>query len=247
MRGYKTIYILPNSMTTAALFCGFYAILAANDGRFGFAAMLIFSAMIFDGLDGRIARWTKTESNFGVQYDSLSDMVSFGVAPALVLYEWSLHAVETTPFLPAKLGWMSAFIYATCAALRLARFNVQAAEMDKSVFIGLPSPSAAAIVCGYVWVGARYQWQGEALVVVSLIVMLLAGLSMVSNFKYYSFKTFKLQSRLPFSRAILPAALLALLFLEPSPVLFTLFVAYGVSGPIWSIWRLIKKRQLNNK
>ncbi|PIE82624.1 MAG: CDP-diacylglycerol--serine O-phosphatidyltransferase [Cardiobacteriales bacterium] len=243
MKGYKTIYLLPNLMTTAALFCGFYAILAAYDDRFSFAAILIFVAMIFDGLDGRIARLTKTESNFGVQYDSLSDMVSFGVAPALVLYQWSLYAVAKTPFLPAKLGWMAAFIYAACAALRLARFNVQVAEIDKSVFIGLPSPSAAAIVSGYVWVGTRYGWQGHTLVTLSIVIMLVAGLSMVSNFKYYSFKTFKLQSRLPFSRAFLPALLLALIFLEPSPVLFCLFSIYGISGPVWTLWRVLKRRR----
>lgn len=241
MRGYKTVYILPNLFTTAALFCGFYAILAANDGRFSFAAALIFIAMVFDGLDGRVARWTKTESAFGMQYDSLSDMVSFGVAPALILYQWSLFAVADAPLLPARLGWMAAFVYAACAALRLARFNTQTSDSDKAIFVGLPSPSAAAIVCGYVWVGTRYEWHGAQLIALSIVVMFLAGLAMVSEFKYYSFKTLKLEGRIPYSRAILPAVLLALIFLEPSPVLFGLFLIYGLSGPVWTLWRLLRK------
>ncbi|MDO4642469.1 MAG: CDP-diacylglycerol--serine O-phosphatidyltransferase [Cardiobacteriaceae bacterium] len=243
MRGSRTVYILPNLFTTAALFCGFYAILAAIDGRFTFAAVLIFVAMLFDGCDGRVARLTHTESAFGVQYDSLADLISFGVAPALVMYEWSLHYVAQEPMYPAKLGWMTVFIYTVCAALRLARFNVQVDSTDKAVFVGLPSPSAAAIVAGFVWVGSEYHWNGSKLIMLSVILVWFSALAMVSNFKYYSFKTFKLESRIPFSKAVLPACLIGLIFLEPAPVLFGLFLLYGLHGPIWTLWRLSKRRQ----
>ena len=243
MRGSKTVYILPNLFTTASLFCGFYAILAAIDGRFSFAAILIFVAMIFDGCDGRVARLTHTESEFGVQYDSLADLISFGVAPAILIYQWSLHYALTDPNYPAKLGWFTAFIYTACTALRLARFNVQADSADKAVFIGLPSPSAAAIVAGFVWTGSNYHWNGGNYIFLSSLITWYSALTMVSNFKYYSFKTFKLQSRLPFSKAVLPACLLGLIFLEPAPVLFALFLIYGLHGPIWTLWRLNKRRQ----
>ena len=244
-RGSKTVYILPNLFTTASLFCGFYAILAAIDGsgRFTFAAILIFVAMIFDGCDGRVARLTRTESEFGVQYDSLADLISFGVAPAIVIYQWSLHFAAIEPIYPAKLGWLTAFIYTACTALRLARFNVQVGVTDKAVFVGLPSPSAAAIVAGFVWTGSHYHWNGANLIMLSAVITWFSALAMVSNFKYYSFKTFKLQSRLPFSKAALPACLIGLIFLEPAPVLFGLFFLYGLHGPIWTLWRIAKRRQ----
>lgn len=243
MRGYKTIYILPNLFTTAALFCGFYAILSAINGLFTLAAVLIFVAMIFDGCDGRVARLTKTESAFGVQYDSLADLISFGVAPALVVYLWSLHYAASEPLYPAKLGWMTAFIYATCAALRLARFNVQVGSVDKAVFIGLPSPSAAAVLASYVWVGNHFRWNPSSLVGVSVALVLFAALAMVSNFKYYSFKTVKPESRISFSKAVIPALLIGLIFLEPAPVLFVVFLLYALHGPLWTIWRWKKRKQ----
>lgn len=242
MKNYKTIYLLPNLVTTAALFCGFYAILAALNGRFSHAAALIFIAMIFDGFDGRVARWTKSESAFGVQYDSLSDLISFGVAPAILMYQWALFGSVHDPVLPSKLGSMAAFVYAACAALRLARFNTQVEQVDKAFFIGLPSPSAAAVVAAFVWVGERYSlgWMHYPLLAVILVV--LVGVSMVSNIKFYSFKTVKLEGRIPFSKAVLPIVLIALLFLEPSLVLFTFFTLYALHGPVWSLIRLQRKR-----
>ena len=245
IRGSKTVYILPNLFTTASLFCGFYAILAVIDGsgNFSFAAALIFVAMIFDGCDGRVARLTRTESEFGVQYDSLADLISFGVAPAIVIYQWALHYAAIEPMYPDKLGWLTAFIYTACTALRLARFNVQVGITDKAVFIGLPSPSAAAIVAGFVWTGSHYHWNGANLIMLSTVLTWFSALAMVSNFKYYSFKTFKLQSRLPFSKAALPACLIGLIFLKPAPALFALFLLYGLHGPVWTLWRIAKRRQ----
>ena len=194
-------------------------------------------------LDGRVARLTHTESEFGVQYDSLADLISFGVAPAIVIYQWSLHFAAIEPIYPAKLGWLTAFIYTACTALRLARFNVQVGVTDKAVFVGLPSPAAAAIVAGFVWTGSNYHWNGANLIMLSAVLTWFSALAMVSNFKYYSFKTFKLQSRLPFSKAALPACLIGLIFLEPAPVLFGLFLIYGLHGPIWTLWRIAKRRQ----
>lgn len=243
MRGSKTIYILPNLFTTASLFCGFYAILAAINGSFTDAAIAIFVAMIFDGCDGRVARLTHTESAFGIQYDSLADLISFGAAPALLIYRWSLHYAASAPLYPDKLGWLTAFIYTTCTALRLARFNVQVGSTDKAVFIGLPSPSAAAIVAGFVWVGSKYHWDGSNLVLISTILTWFSALAMVSNIAYYSFKTFKPQSKLSLSKVVALACVIGIIFLKPSPILFTLFLAYGLHGPIWSLLRVYKRRQ----
>lgn len=237
MKNYKTIYLLPNAVTTAALFCGFFAILSSIKGQFSHAATLIFIAMVFDGMDGRIARWTKTESAFGVEYDSLSDLVSFGLAPAVLMYQYALHASTTDPWLPAKLGSSAAFIYAVCAALRLARFNVQSESADKSFFVGLPSPSAAALIAGLVWISQRYNLPLRDHPFLAAIITISAGLAMVSNLKYYSFKTFKPEGRLPFSRAVVPALFLVLIFLEPPLMLFAIFAGYVAHGPLWSLWR----------
>ncbi|UJF25003.1 CDP-diacylglycerol--serine O-phosphatidyltransferase [Suttonella sp. R2A3] len=243
MKGYRTIYILPNAVTTAALFCGFYAILAAINGRFDHAAVLIFVAMIFDGFDGRVARWTKTESDFGVQYDSLSDLISFGVAPSILIYQWALHGSISDPLLPTKLGAMSAFIYTACAALRLARFNIQVEQVDKAFFVGLPSPAAAAVVTSFVWVGARYDFAMSQYALLPAIIVVCVGLAMVANISYYSFKTFKLEGRIPFSRAFVPAAIIALIFLEPPLMLFLIFGAYALHGPLWSVWRYWRRQR----
>ena len=178
-----------------------------------------------------------------MQYDSLADLISFGVAPAIIIYQWALHYAAIEPIYPAKLGWFTAFIYTACTALRLARFNVQVGITDKAVFIGLPSPSAAAIVAGFVWTGSNYHWNGANLIMLSAVITWFSALAMVSNFKYYSFKTFKPQSRLPFSKAALPACLIGLIFLEPAPVLFGLFFLYGLHGPVWTLWRIAKRRQ----
>jgi len=229
----RGIYLLPNLFTTAALFAGFYAILAANAGRFEAASLGIFAAMLLDGFDGRVARMTNTQTEFGAEYDSLSDMVAFGVAPALVAYEWALGGL-------GKLGWLAAFIYTACAALRLARFNTQIGIADKRYFQGLPSPSAAAIIAGAIWIGHDNGIDGST---VSLIVAVLtagAGLLMVSNFRYHSFKVLDLHGRVPFMFIVVAMLGLALVVLDPPIVLFLLFLGYAISGPVFT---LVRRRQ----
>ena len=230
------IYLLPNLVTTGALFAGFYAVLASNAGRFEAAALAIFAAMILDGFDGRLARLTNTQTDFGAEYDSLSDMVAFGVAPALVAYEWALSGL-------GKLGWLVAFIYTAGAALRLARFNTQIGITDKRYFQGLPSPSAAAIIAGTIWIGADNAIDGAD---VSLLVALLtaaAGLLMVSNFRYHSFKEPELLGRVPFSVTVGVMLGFALVVNDPPIVLFLLFVGYAVSGPVFTVAILRKRRE----
>ena len=214
----RGIYLLPNLFTTSALFAGFYAIAAAMNGRFESAAIAIFIAMILDGMDGRIARLTKTETDFGVQYDSLSDMVSFGLAPALVIYQWSLHDL-------GKLGWLAAFIYAAAAALRLARFNTQAGSADKRYFQGLPCPAAAAVIAGLVWFGSVGQpVDSNTLVVFAFSLTICVGLLMVSNIRYYSFKQFDLHGKVPFFNILFIVLIIALIAVRPSLVLFLLSI-----------------------
>jgi CDP-diacylglycerol---serine O-phosphatidyltransferase len=233
----RGIYFLPNLFTTAALFAGFYAIIAATQTKFEAAAIAIFVAMVLDGLDGRVARWTNTQSDFGAEYDSLSDMVSFGLAPALVMYEWTLHTL-------GKLGWMAAFIYAAAAALRLARFNTQVGVEDKRFFQGLPSPSAAAIVTGFVWVGFTYDLPIQKLNLVALVLTVVAGILMVSNIRYHSFKGFDFRSKVPF--VVIVAVMLGLAILNSAPplVLFAIFFIYALSGPVITLWQLQHKRHL---
>lgn len=221
----RGIYMLPNLFTTAALFAGFYAIVQAMNGQFETAPIAIFIAMILDGLDGRVARWTHTESDFGAEYDSLSDMVSFGLAPALVMYEWALSGL-------GKLGWLAAFLYAACAALRLARFNVQNGNVDKRFFVGLPSPSAAALVMGLVWVMHASGVPGKELSFVALGFTLFAGLAMVSNIRYFSFKQFNVKDRVSFMAVIAIVLLFVLISLDPPQVLFMIFLVYSLSGPL---------------
>jgi CDP-diacylglycerol--serine O-phosphatidyltransferase len=231
----RGIYFLPNLFTTAALFAGFYAIIAATQAKFEAAAIAIFVAMILDGLDGRVARWTNTQSDFGAEYDSLSDMVSFGLAPALVMYEWTLHTL-------GKLGWMAAFIYAAAAALRLARFNTQVGVADKRFFQGLPSPSAAAIVTGFVWVGFTYDLPIRQLNLVALVLTVTGGILMVSNIRYHSFKGFDFRSKVPFVVVVAVMLGLAVLNSDPPLVLFALFFIYALSGPVITLWQLQHKR-----
>ncbi len=226
----RGIYLLPNLFTTAALFAGFYGIVAAMAGRFEAAAIAVYLAMVLDGLDGRVARLTHTESEFGVQYDSLSDMVSFGVAPAIIMYIWGLRAMAELGPVAGKLGWLAAFLYAACTALRLARFNVQVGSTDKRYFIGLPCPSAAAIVMGLVWVAADLELQPEQLHWVAFVVTLGAGILMVSNVLYFSFKDLDFRRRLPFVAAFLIVAALVLASIKPSVILFSGFTIYGLSG-----------------
>jgi len=226
----RGIYLLPNLFTTAALFCGFYAIIASIHGKFEPAAIAIFAAMVFDGLDGRIARLTNTQSAFGVQYDSLSDMVSFGVAPALVSFNWALSSL-------GKIGWSISFLYATCAALRLARFNTQADTADKNYFTGLASPAAAAILASIVWVGADNSIEITRLVsMVVCSIVAIAGILMVTNIKYYSFKGLDFKSRVPFVMIIAAALTFALVQTDPPIVLLTLATFYALSGPVMSVW-----------
>lgn len=236
----RGIYLLPNAFTTAALFCGFYAIVMAMNGRFEHACWAVFVAMILDGLDGRIARLTNTQSEFGAQYDSLADMVSFGAAPALVMYEWSLRGL-------GKVGWIAAFIYCACAALRLARFNTNIQVVDKRFFQGLPSPAAAALVIGFIMMMAdpdisvsprRVDW-------VSWGITVFAGLTMVSNVPFYSFKDINFRKSVPFIAVFVIALVLALLAIDPPKVLWPIFVVYGLSGYAVYVWQRSKGKPVS--
>ncbi|MGD8576071.1 MAG: CDP-diacylglycerol--serine O-phosphatidyltransferase [Thiohalophilus sp.] len=231
----RGIYLLPNLFTTAALFAGFYAIVAAMHGRFEPAAIAIFVAMILDGIDGRVARLTNTQTDFGAEYDSLSDMVSFGLAPALVIYQWSLFSL-------GKLGWLAAFIYAATAALRLARFNTQVEHADKRYFQGLASPSAAAIIAGAVWVGETYEVFPEDLSYLMWGITVVVGLLMVSNVRYYSFKTINLRHRVPFVAVLVIVLILVLISSNPPVVLFAGFLVYALSGPVLTLIQLRRRR-----
>ena len=229
----KGIYLLPNLFTTAALFAGFYAIIAAIQGRFELAGGVIFIAMVLDGLDGRVARATNTQTAFGAEYDSLADMVSFGVAPALVVYQWALHDM-------GKLGWLAAFLYTACAALRLARFNTQVGVADKRFFQGLPSPAAAALLAGMVWVGEDLQLPGESSNIIIWVLTVMAGLLMVSNVRFNSFKDFDPRNRVPFVVMLVVVLVFVAIALSPPQVLFAAFLIYAFSGPIMT---LIYRRQ----
>ncbi|MEO8343164.1 MAG: CDP-diacylglycerol--serine O-phosphatidyltransferase [Gallionella sp.] len=229
----RGIYLLPNLFTTGALFAGFYAIVQAMNNRFEFAAVAIFIAMVLDGLDGRVARLTHTQSEFGAEYDSLSDMVSFGVAPALVIYEWALKGL-------GKWGWFAAFIYCAATALRLARFNTNIDVVDKRYFQGLPSPAAAALIAGFVWVMHDYEISGEALRWYACGLTVFAGLSMVSNLPFYSFKDFNMRKSVPFMMIFMAALFFIFISSYPPGVLFGLFMCYSLSGYVLWVWR---KRQ----
>lgn len=234
----RGIYLLPNAFTTAALFCGFYAIVMAMNQRFEHSAWAIFIAMVLDGLDGRIARLTNTQSEFGAQYDSLSDMVSFGAAPALVVYEWSLRGL-------GKLGWIAAFVYCAGAALRLARFNTNIEVVDKRFFQGLPSPSAAALVAGFILLMVDQEVSGIELRWVSWGIAVFAGLTMVTNVPFYSFKDVNFRKSVPFIAVFLIALMFALVSIDPPKVLFPIFIAYGLSGYVVSVWRLAKGKPVS--
>ncbi len=234
----RGIYLLPNAFTTAALFCGFYAIVMAMNQKFEHSAWAIFIAMILDGLDGRIARLTNTQSEFGAQYDSLSDMVSFGAAPALVIYEWSLRGL-------GKLGWIAAFVYCAGAALRLARFNTNIEVVDKRFFQGMPSPAAAAIVAGFILMMDELHVAGIELPWVSWSIALFAGLTMVTNVPFYSFKDVNFRKSVPFIFVFLIALGFALVSINPPMVLMPIFLTYGLSGYAVFFWRLAKGRPVS--
>lgn len=238
----RGIYLLPNLLTTAALFAGFYSVVAAMDGSFGPAAVAIFIAMILDGVDGRVARMTGTDSDFGKEYDSLSDMVSFGLAPALVIYQWGLQRLLPDSIAWGRLGWLAAFCYSVGAALRLARFNSRPAG-DKRFFEGLPSPSGAGLVAGWVWLATYLGLQGNAALVPAFIVTGGAGALMVSGFRYYSFKDLNLGERIRFTQVMAIPAVFVLISLNPPVVLFLLFLAYGTSGPLFSLFRFLRRRR----
>jgi CDP-diacylglycerol--serine O-phosphatidyltransferase len=238
----KGIFLLPNLFTTAALFSGFYAIIAAMNGRFEIAAIAIFIAGLLDGLDGRVARLTNTQSAFGAEYDSLSDMVSFGIAPALIMYMWSLVYLRDVSTFMGKLGWMAAFIYATSTALRLARFNTQVGIADKRYFQGLASPAAAGVVMGSVWVCEIYDIAGEDVTYAALLMTISAGLLMVSSFSYYSFKDLDLREKVPFVSLLVMVLVFVFLSLKPATVLFLFFFLYMLSGPVISLFRWNRKR-----
>ena len=231
----RGIYLLPNLFTTAGLFAGFYAIVAGMNGRFEAAAIAIFVAMVMDGIDGRIARLTNTQSDFGAEYDSLADMVSFGLAPALVVYSWGLQFL-------GKIGWLVAFVYAACAALRLARFNTQLGIIDKRYFQGLASPAAAAIIAGMVWSAHDFELQGTAITVVALVITLLVSVLMVSKMRYYSFKDFNLRNKVPFLALVGMVSVLALVSSDPPRILLAVFLLYGISGPVLTLMQLRSKR-----
>src|SRR5476649_1576228 len=224
----RGIYLLPNAFTTAALFCGFYAIVMAMNQKFEHAAWAIFIAMILDGLDGRIARLTNTQS----------DMVSFGAAPALVIYEWSLRGL-------GKLGWIAAFVYCAGGALRLARFNTNIAVVDKRFFQGLPSPAAAAMIAGFILLMNDLQVSGNQLAWVSWVIALFAGLTMVTNVPFYSFKDVNFRKSVPFIVVFLLALFFALISIDPPKVLFPIFVTYGLSGYAVFFWRMAKGKPVS--
>lgn len=234
----RGIYILPNLFTTAALFAGFYAIVQAMNQRFEVAAVAIFVAMVLDGLDGRIARLTHTQSEFGAEYDSLSDMVSFGAAPALVMYEWALQDL-------GKLGWIAAFIYCAGAALRLARFNTNIDVVDKRYFQGLPSPAAAALIAGMVWVGIDNGFSGNELRGYACALTIFAGVSMVSNVLFWSGKSINLRKSVPFIVVIALVLVFALVSSYPPGILFGLFLIYAISGYVMWLLRWKRKHDRN--
>jgi CDP-diacylglycerol---serine O-phosphatidyltransferase len=231
----KGIYMVPNMITLAALFGGFYSVVMAMNGRYDLATVGIFVAMVLDSLDGRVARMTNTQSAFGEQMDSLSDMVSFGAAPALIAYEWTLRDL-------GRWGWIAAFVYCACAALRLARFNVNTGVVDKRYFQGLPSPAAAALVAGFIWLMTELEIPPQDVTWFMFALTLYTGLTMVTNVPFYSFKELNLRKSVPFAAIVLVALAIAVINIHPPTVLFALFVVYGLSGYVVYFWRKAKGR-----
>lgn len=238
MQSKKGIYLLPNLLTTGGLFSGFFAVVSSMNGRFEAAAVAVFVAMIFDGLDGRVARITNTQSEFGAEYDSMADMVSFGVAPALVAYNWGLSHL-------GKLGWLAAFIYVAGAALRLARFNTQVGIADKRYFQGLASPAAAAVVSGMVWVGVEYEIESATIGYLCALLTGVVGLLMVSNFKYNSFKEVSWHGKVPFVAILVVMFGFVIVATDPALVLFIVFSLYALAGPI-NTFRTVDKVTLED-
>ncbi len=231
----RGIYLLPNLFTTAALFAGFYAVMAAIDGRFEAAAAAVFVAMVLDGADGRIARITNTQSAFGAEYDSLSDVICFGLAPSLIVYEWALSGM-------GKLGWVAAFFFTAATALRLARFNTQLGTTDKRYFQGLPCPAAGATVAALVWFATELEVRGEGIAAFAFAMTIALGGLMVSNVRFHSFKDFDLRGRVPFVTMFVVVAGFVLVSSDPPVVLFLGTLGYAVSGPVLTLWNVRKRR-----
>jgi CDP-diacylglycerol--serine O-phosphatidyltransferase len=238
----RGIYLLPNLLTTGSLFAGFYGIIASIDGRYEPAAIAVIIAGVLDGLDGRLARLTHTESEFGKQYDSLSDMVSFGLAPAVIVYQWGLVRLADYGWIWAKLGWLAAFVYAVAGALRLARFNVRARTSDRRFFEGLPSPSAAGLMMSMVWLGTEAGWTGAPALALAFIVSAAAGALMVSRFPYYSFKEVHARGRISFTYVFVIPLTFVLIAMDPPLVLFSIGVLFALSGPLLALWRSQRRR-----
>jgi CDP-diacylglycerol--serine O-phosphatidyltransferase len=234
----RGIYLLPNLLTTAGLFSGFYAVVSSMNGHFEAAAIAIFVAMIFDGLDGRVARLTNTQSAFGAEYDSMADIVSFGVAPALVAYNYGLSSLD-------KFGWLAAFIFVACAALRLARFNTQLSVADKRYFQGLASPAAAAVIASTVWTGVEFDINGHDYNYFFAPLTIVTGLLMVSNFRYSSFKEIEWKGKVPFVAILVALLLFVLVASRPAEVLLVVFGLYAISGPIITV-KTVKKLKLEH-
>ena len=238
----RGIYLLPNLFTTGGLFAGYFAIIAATQGRFDDACIAIFVAAILDGVDGRVARLTNTQTDFGVQYDSLADLISFGLAPSLVLYHWALASMRLDGVTAGKIGWVAAFLYAACAALRLARFNSQVNQVDKRWFVGLASPAAAGLLASFVWTCFSLGHQGPQLRYLALAVTAVAALLMVSRVRYFSFKGGgPRHDRMPFLAVVVVLAVLAAIAIDPPVVLLTILTLYALSGPGYAAWRRLRR------
>jgi CDP-diacylglycerol---serine O-phosphatidyltransferase len=239
----RGVYLLPNLLTTGTLFSGFYAIIAAIDHNFSRAGMAVFIAMLFDGLDGRVARWTNTESAFGKEYDSLSDMVAFGLAPSIVAYQWGVVRIAEYGDLWRRIGWLAAFFFAVCAALRLARFNVKVASSDKRYFEGLPSPSAAACVAGLIWVASEHDLNGLPALILGFVVTASIGALMVSRFAFWSGKALNLRGKVPVAYLVLVPLIYALYAAGPAETLLITFGCYAASAPLLWAWRKLRHKR----
>ncbi len=244
---HKGIYLLPNLFTTGAMFAGYYSIIASINGKYELACINIFIAALLDGLDGRVARLTNTQSAFGEQYDSLADLVSFGIAPSILMYNWSLSHLGTLHPIMGKIGWLAAFIYAVSGALRLARFNTQIGVMNKAFFQGLASPSAAAVLSSFTWVSIDLGFNGETLKFIALPITVMCGLLMVSRFRYYSFKTIPFKENVAFIWILLLVLIFVLLAIKPAWVLFITFSLYALSGVVFTVARIKTKRANRQK
>lgn len=237
----RGIYLLPNLFTTSALLAGFYSIVLAYNGQYGDAGLAIIVAMVLDGFDGRVARMTNTTTAFGAEYDSMADMVSFGAAPAFLMYAWSLSGLTEAHY--GQLSWVIAFVYVACCGLRLARFNVAVGTADKRFFQGLACPAAAAILASFVWVMTGLGVSGDDVVIIAAVMTAASGISMVSTFTYYSFKDLGDNKKVPFAMLLGLLLLLVVTAVDPPKMILIASVIYGLSGPVYYLFRLYRKRQ----